>query len=522
MSLPNFRTKTISCRGGLDLETDPLMLSAGALILCKNFECKVDGGYRRVGGYERFDGQIAPSIAEDPDAAREDIAGVPGSGPIRGLWLYQGTVYAFRDNEAGTEAKMYESSGAGWIEVTTGVTLNPGGRFEFRNYNFSGASYTEKMYGVDGENDLFSFDGTNFVQLPVSGFTSKPKHLAMHKNRAFLAFPLGQLVASAVGDPSDYDTETSSAVLIATGGEIVGLNTTVGGALAVFMRNRISILYGSTTNDFQSQDLREQSERSGAIEGTIQEVGDTIYLDDRGLTSLSQTDKFGNFQSATLDESVKNYLGTRKQQVIGSTIARGSNQYRLLLESPSGTEILTLTMSSQGIEGYGLSNYPVRFSCVVSEEDATGTERIFAGDIEGMVYELDSGASFDGDDIEAYFKIPFHHYGSPDYRKRFRRAIATIETPDDLNLLVKPEFDYGSGDTVSHATRSEDVLAAGGQWGLDEWNEFVWSSPVAGRAQADIGGSGENMALLFYHKGQVDPFTVYNVIVHYMNRRLTR
>jgi len=522
MSLPNFKTKTITCRGGLDLESDPLAIPAGGLILCKNFECKVGGGYRRIGGYERFDGQIPPSLAEDPNQARSNISAVPGSGPILGLWVYKGVTYTFRNNEAATEAKMYRSGGGGWVEVATGATLEPGGRFEFKNFNFSGASYTEKMYGVDGKNDFFSFDGTDFVQIPVAGFASKPAHLSIYKNRACLAFPLGQMVLSAAGDPADYDTATSSAALVATGGEIVGLQTTVGGALAVFMRNRVSILYGSTTADFQSQDLREQSEKSGAIEWTIQEVGDTIYLDDRGLTSLAQTDKFGNFQSSAIDEAVKNYLDSRKGQVIGSTIARGSNQYRLLLESPSGTEVLTLTLSSQGVEGFGLSSYPVRFSSVVSEEDTQGNERIFAGSIDGMVYELDKGVSFDGADIESYFKIPFYHYGSPDYRKRFRRAIAAIETPSQLTMKIKPEFDYGSTGAAPHMARTEMVLAKGGQWGLDDWNEFAWSSPVTGRAQADIGGTGENMALLFYHKGQVAPFTVHNVTIHYMNRRLTR
>jgi hypothetical protein len=516
------QTRTITFRGGLDIESDPLVIPAGALILCKNFECKIGGGYRRIGGYERFDGQIAPSLAEDPLTARDNIAAVPGSGPILGLWLYKGVTYAFRNNEDATEAKMYKSGGGGWTEVTTGETLEPGGRFEFKNFNFSGASYTEKMYGVDGKNDFFSFDGTDFVQLPVAGFDSKPKHLFIFKNRASLAFPLGQMVLSAPGDPADYDTATSSAVLIATGDDITGLQGAVGGALAVFMRNRVSILYGSTTADFQSQDLREQSEKSGAIEWTIQEVGDTIYLDDRGLTSLAQTDKFGNFQSATIDEAVKNYLGSRKDQVIGSTISRGSNQYRLLLESPSGTEVLTLTLSSQGVEGFSLSAYPVRFSSVVSEEDTQGDERIFAGSIDGMVYELDKGKSFDGADIESYFKIPFYHYKSPSYHKQFRRAMASIETPDALILKMKPEFNYGGTDVAPSVARTEAVLARGGQWGLDDWNEFSWSSPVVGKAQADIGGSGENMALLFYHKGQVAPFTVQNVTVHYTNRRLSR
>lgn len=522
MRSQGFKTKTITCRGGLNLEADPLLLPAGALILCKNFECKVGGGYTRIAGFERFDGQESPSDASNELEARLNIGSIPGSGGILGVWVYKGVTYAFRNSTDGTEALMWKSTAAGWVEVDTGVTLAPGGRYEFKNYNFSGAAYAEQMFGVDGVNDLFSFDGTTFTQLPVTGFTSKPKHLAIHKNRTFLAYPLGQLAFSSVGDPADYDTETGSAGLIATGGEIVGLKTTVGGALAIFMRNRISILYGSTTSELQAQDLREQSEKAGAIEWTIQETGDIIYMDDRGLTSLTQTNEFGNFRASTIDEAVKKYLSSRLDRIITTSISRTKNQYRLFITSSAGTEMLSLTFGAKGIEGYALAVYPFQVTSVCSEEDLSGHERIFAGADNGFVYEIDRGRSFDGDDIESYFKIPFYHYQSPDYRKRFRRAIAGIDSPEAITLKVKPEFNYGNPDSPSHQVRSENVLGGGGQWGLDDWNEFLWSAPIVGKAQADIAGSGENMALLFYHKGRSEPFTVYNVTVHYMIRRMSR
>lgn len=524
MSLSQMRTQTITCRGGMDLESDPLLLAAGAMILCQNFECKVGGGYRRVGGYERFDGQPAPSEAANEIEARAAITPVPGDGGVLGLWIYKGTVYAFRNNADNTEAKMHASSPAGWAEVNTGaVVLSPDGKYEFKNYNFSGASYAEKMYGVDGVNDFFAFDGTTFTQISVPGFTDKPQHLAIHKNRAFLAFPKGQLPFSSVGDPADWDTATGSAGLIGTGGEIIGQKTTVGGALAVFMRNRVSILYGSTTDELRAEDLREQSEKAGAIEGTIQEIGDILYLDDRGLTSLSQTDAYGNFRNATIDDPIKSFMGNRLGRVITSTISRSSNQYRLFLEAPNGeTEVLTLTFGARGLEGYGRTVYPVRVTCACSEEDDTGAERILVGTDQGFVFELERGGSFDGADIEAYFKIPFHHYGNPDYRKRFRRAIVGIDSTDPILLRIKPEFNYGDPGSASHPLRDEQVAGAGGQWGLDDWNDFVWSKPIVGKAQADIGGSGDNMSLLFYHKGAAKPFTIYNVIVHYMVRRLSR
>lgn len=49
--------------GGLDLETPDLDLHPGALRDSCNFEVMVKGGYGRIKGYERVDGQTAPSLA---------------------------------------------------------------------------------------------------------------------------------------------------------------------------------------------------------------------------------------------------------------------------------------------------------------------------------------------------------------------------------------------------------------------------------------------------------------------------
>jgi len=51
------------------------------------------------------------------DLYRADIAAVPGSGPVRGVFLFVDKVYAFRDNEAGDALALYVESVAGWVLV---------------------------------------------------------------------------------------------------------------------------------------------------------------------------------------------------------------------------------------------------------------------------------------------------------------------------------------------------------------------------------------------------------------------
>ena len=64
----------------------------------------------------------ASAAAQDKvDAAdiyRAYITSVPGSGPVRGVWLYGGVVYAWRDNAGATACILHRSSASGWVAVT--------------------------------------------------------------------------------------------------------------------------------------------------------------------------------------------------------------------------------------------------------------------------------------------------------------------------------------------------------------------------------------------------------------------
>lgn len=209
------RTYDFGLFGGLDLVTPPLVVPPGKVLSSKNYEPADEGGYRRITGYERYDGRPSPSDATywildfdagtgtEPtpgntidgaisgasgtlhlvvlesgswgvdaagylvlfevsgafqdnetlevsatgfatsasvsqprgtadnaldktylqaawEARRAVIAAVPGAGPINGVWLYKGIVYAFRDNVGQTAGVMHASSASGWTTVGLG------------------------------------------------------------------------------------------------------------------------------------------------------------------------------------------------------------------------------------------------------------------------------------------------------------------------------------------------------------------------------------------------------------------
>lgn len=515
----NRQTSDFEFLGGLELEKSPLKISPGRTIAMRNFGVKSGGGYYRVGGYERFDGQEAPSVAEDPDTARAAITAVPGEGGILGVWLFNGVVYAFRNASGGATQVMHKSSGSGWTSVKTG--LDPDGRWDFVSYNYYGSSNQVLMLGADGVNEPFQFDGSTYTELTVTGATGAPTHLAAHKNHLFLAYPNGELAQSGIGDPDEWST---GANIIGTGDEIVGLRPLVGGALGIFMRNRISVLYGDNATDWANKDFRVQSELTGAIEWSAQTIGnDEVYLDDRGLTSLAQTQAFGNYRAATFDEPIKRLIQTNKANLVATCISRTRDEFRLFFSHSAGTMCITATFGPSGFEGFGRFIYPFTITCVCSSEDTDGTERIFAGASDGYVYELDTGTSFDGEEIDAYVKLAFNHLGRPRHRKRYRSARFNLESEYDLTLKIKPEFDYGNAEKQGHRVNDGEVEGGGALWGNDNWNEFSWGAQIYPEAHVDITGTALSMSLLISHTSDsVDTFTLYDSTLTYSMRAFSR
>jgi hypothetical protein len=55
---------------------------------------------------------------------RSKIGVVPGEGSVLGVWVYNGSVYAFRNKSGGATAGMYKAVSTGWTEVDLGTALN--------------------------------------------------------------------------------------------------------------------------------------------------------------------------------------------------------------------------------------------------------------------------------------------------------------------------------------------------------------------------------------------------------------
>jgi hypothetical protein len=287
--------------------------------------------------------------------------------------------------------------------------------------------------------------------------------------------------------------------------------------LQIFSRNKASQLTGSSVSDFVLDTL---SETAGAISNTIQILGATYGLDDQGIRRVSASQNFGNFDESTVSEKIQRLIDTMRTKVVASAVYRARGQYRLYGNDGSG---IIMTVKNDRVVGFTEFQYPVNVTCAWSGEDSTGKDVVFFGADNGYVYQADKGSSFDGEEIEAYLRLPFNNTSSPRTIKRYRKALLERSSVGYTSIRFQPEFDYGDSYFAPHMLQTATGQGTGGYWDVSTWGQFYWDARTVNQPEFDITGSGQNMALIFYSKSEIDlGHKLDGMIVQYTPRRLAR
>ena len=526
---------------------------------------------------------------------RADIQVVPGSGSVLGVALYKGTVYAWRNNSAGTAADMYKSSAAGWVQVTLGkelafntgtavindgdtatgatsgatgvvarvvlesgtwaagtaagrlilssstgtfqagenlqvaaankavsggaataISLAKDGRYQTVVANFGGGVANYKLYGVDGKNRAFEFDGTTYVPIATGMTVDTPEHIAFHKQHLFLTFG-ASLQFSSLGDPYQW-TPLLGAGELAMNANITNLLPLPGdqssGALAVYTRQDTSVLYGTDSSSFQ---LSTFNTGTGAIAYTAQNMDQAYVLDDRGIMSLGTSLNFGNFLPASLTMNLRPFIEQRLTKACASTVNRIKGQYRVFFND--GTAVY-MTLNNGKLMG----SMPIQFLrpalCTVEGELSDGTAVSFFGSNDGYVYQMDRGTSFDGVAIAANINLVYNSIRSPRVLKRYRKA--SVELTGDSYAEIAFGYDLAYRSTAleqpQDAGYSNDLRSS--YWDEMTWDNFVWDGSDISPSEVEMSGSAENVGIRVSSVSALfQPFTVNNIIVHYTMRR---
>lgn len=451
------------------------------------------------------------------------IQEVPGDGPILGVAYLKDIVYAFRDNADHTAARMYKSTPTGWEQVHT-PTLAPGGRYWCINYNFSGHAGSMKMYGCDGVNKAFMFDGEVFTQLTTGMAYDTPILIAAHRNHLFLGFRGGSVQHSGIAEPTSWSAVLGAAEL-AIGDELTAFLPTAGATLLLFSKNTVQVLYGSGQETWE---LKQLSPTTGAVMGSAQSTAAPIFVSDFGISMIGQADVFGDFQANTISMPVQKIVDNYRTLIVGSTVLKSKNQYRLFF---SNGEILVMTFAGDRVRGYTMSDYGVPIRCVSdtgrSDSDSEVENDVFFGSDDGFVYKMDSGPSFAGQEIQAILRIPPNHLGMPRVKKFFRLMIIEVESVSGTpaTIFFKPDFGLFSADPVE-ATQEEITTAVqGADWDDGFWDEFFWSTDNSSGTFYEIRPEGVGLGLgglIYSSSNDQDPHTIRSGLIHYSLRGMQR
>ena len=442
-----WQTFPIEFRGGLISNLSQLQQGAnavGSATILQNFEPSKEGGYSKIRGYEKYDTNV-----------------VPGVGPVLGVKVINaGESLAIRSD--GSVTKVYHSTGSGWTLKAT-AALN-GAKARYAELNF-GAGH--KVLIVDSVNYPAVFDDTSNTVTYITGTpdVQGASFVTVYKTTTFYAKGTNIYFTA----PSSYDDFSS-----ANGGGVINIGHEITGfavfrdQLFVFSRNSIKRITGTTIADFAVVPV---TDRIGCIDAdTIQEVGgDIMYVAPDGIRLLSATDRIGDFgldvPSDVIAKDAYNFL---QSSTSFSTITlREKAQYRIFayIESEqreAAKGLIATKFSSQGADSIAWATTKgIKVYCADSKYTAGYAETILFANEDGYVYRMNTGSSFDGDNIEAVYESPYMSITDPQQRKTFYKLSLYAEPTGTMDVSLNVKYDFATNSTAVFQPVTQRVVSSG-------------------------------------------------------------
>jgi len=503
----NWQTFPIEFKGGLISNMSPLQQginAIGSATILQNFEPARSGGYAKLRGYNKA-----------------DSAEVPGTGRVIGVKVVNDAEFiAARSNGSVTE--YHRSTGAGWTSLGTAAVL--GEKIRSEDFNFGTGHF---VFFVDGVNYPALYDDTLNT---LSFISSNPdlegvEQVAVFKNTVF--FSKGSnLYFSAPGDAQDYSA--------ANGGGVINVSHTITGLISfrdqliIFSRNNIQRLTGSSISDFQ---LKAITESIGCLDpDTIQEVGgDIMYMSPDGIRLLGATDRIGDFALEVASDPIADdvYNFAQSTSNFCSIVIREKAQYRIFAYTESEQKkvargLLVTKFSDQGTGNLAWGETSgIKAFVADSKYVSNYSEIIIFANEDGYVYQMEQGADFDGQPIEAIYESPYMPVSDPQVRKTFYKLTTYIDPQGsfDIDLAVKYDFTRLNNQNLIQPAATTITSTGTAVSFFGAVTAIFGTSTYGGELdkvyQNQIIGSGKTIAIRIEDNSTNPPFTLDTALLEY-------
>jgi hypothetical protein len=480
--------------GGLVLDKDTFSIPPGSALQLQNFEPDINGGYRRINGFTKFNTNIVPQTS----LSSEKVLGVA---------IYKNQVIAARGE------KVYKgTSGSGaWTQIDTGRTS--AGRYQFANFNFDG---TDKIVFVDGANSPSVYNNSAITDLTHTNAPADPKFVAVFKNHIFYAGMSAnpnRVVYSTPELEEDFDPGVGAGDF-AVDSLITGLKV-FRDRLFIFCEDEIFVYEGSSQADFVLQPVTRQI---GCIDGfSIQEIGgDLIYLAPDGLRTIAGTQKNNDIELGTVSKQIQPRLDEVSTDRISSLIIRKKSQYRLFFAGDGQAESAApgiIGVIKSGLEGGIGWEYAdlkgIKPACCDSGF-ISGTETAIHGGHDGYVYTQESGNTFDGTNIQSIYQGPDFTMGDAGIRKMMQRIIWNYDNEGNVDADFRIRYDFSSSEIPQPAQYPLTTGAALAIYGnaASLYATAVYGSSGTPLVRQSIEGSGFTVSVRLDDKDGAAPISI--------------
>jgi len=439
--------------------------------------------------------------------------GAGGAGEVVYLGAMGGHVYAVQMNDEGKAVIQRARHEGGFWQSFGVIPVDDPSKARWSAYVHAFPGLEPRMFFVNGQTAPFYVEGIEppvYIDDTVPLTESQPTHVTAHQQHLMLAFPGGRVLHSALGNPASFDT-SGGAGEFGVGDEITGFQALPGGALAIFCADRISILTGTSVDDWR---VELYSDEAGAIPGTLQDMPTAIFCDRRGITTLGASDRYGGFVSKALSQRFdETYQRIRQGARLFSVVSRDKSQYRLLNEDGRG---LYLTFAGSALAGAMEVDLGHTITAVgIRRGD---DDEIFVATGDGWVHRLDAGGTFSGEVIDAFLEFHDFHYGRPRLKKRFHKAVLEFEGDPRLGMSVTSVLDDGEDAYADSAAVDITPLSrAAPGYRPDLLSRFM----QAFRGVVYLIGTGLSQSLRL-EPTSTHEHEVKSIIVHYTDRGQAR
>jgi len=388
---------------------------------------------------------------------------------------------------------------------------------KFAKYNFNG---TEKVVIVDGLNEPALYDNATFTAL-----TSAPTDVI---GATFVAEAKGHLFF-AKGDTVTYTAfETDSDFSIGNGAG----NFRVGGTvtalavfreqLIIFTESTIHQLTGRAVSDFVVQTITADI---GCIDSdTVQEIaGDVMFLGPDGLRLLSATDRIGDFGLASVSKNIQSVMTgfISANTSFTSCVVREKSQYRLLgynnnITQENAQGILATQFAPQGGEGMAWAETRGIRAYVADSDYNQNVEQVFFANDDGYLYQMESGNSFDGINIQTTFATPHLPISDPRKRKTFYKLFLYTDPQGSVAFDVSLKLDFDSQGTIQPAPISiQNTQGTVGFFGTGTFGITRFGTKLLKLFQTQVVGSGFTVSFQFESEDDNPPYSIDALTVEY-------